>query len=125
MSNYDYKDYPLIFDVIHSYDPGAFELACFWLDREIRTGLRADARLLTQGRGIYKSLKISIQTRCKLEQGLRHNAAVVIIKPFPNPYLSHMRLIVSSQISQSNRAKQILYVQGDRNPAPDLAACHW
>lgn len=32
MSNYDYKDYPLIFDVIHSDDPGASDMACFWLD---------------------------------------------------------------------------------------------
>lgn len=32
ISNYDYKDYPLIFDVIRSDDPGASEMACWWLD---------------------------------------------------------------------------------------------
>lgn len=32
MSDYDYKDYPLIFDVIHAEDPGSSDMACFWLD---------------------------------------------------------------------------------------------
>lgn len=32
MAGYDYKTYPLIFDVIHSNDPGASDMACFWLD---------------------------------------------------------------------------------------------